>query len=407
MHKVELLAPAADLESLKIAIAYGADAVYIGGESYGMKTSSKNFSKEDMLEGIRFAHEKGKKVYVSVNLVPHNDDFRELEEYLLELEEIGTDAVVISDPGVLEVVKRVLPNMEIHLGTQANINNYVSANFWYNQGIKRVVVSRELSCEEIAGIRAKTPLDMDIETYVHGAICLSYSGRPLLSNYLTAKDVEIDLSNKSYNLVEEKRQGEYCPIYEDKGGTFFFNSKDLCMINFLPELIKSGVTTLSLEGRMKEPEYIASLVRVYKMALDAFYKDPENWTYDSVWMDEIRKISNRPFTSGFYLDETEEKEGVFKNDSKTKTYESVAIVKGLEKESGLAILNLRNMISIGEDLEVIGPFKNTMIAKVEELYNENNECIDRTYSLEETVKVRLSVGIDEDYILRREIQDEQ
>lgn len=309
MHQVELLAPAGDLEKLKIAIENGADAVYIGGETFGMKSSMKKFSKEDIIDGVKFAHEREKKIYVNINLVPHNDDFMNLDEYLLELESCKVDALIIGDPGVLDSVKRVVPNMEIHLNDQANTTNYVSANFWYNQGIKRATLAKELSLEEISQIRAKTPLDMDIEAFVHGEMCISYSGRSLISNFMTGKefDQKYDHENQSwkYSLTEEKRPGEYYPVYEDKGGTFLFNSKDLCMINHIEEIIKSGITTLKLEGRMKTESYLSTIVRTYRMAIDEFYKNPNDFKVNPIWMEEIKKTTHREYTTGFYLSEME------------------------------------------------------------------------------------------------------
>lgn len=305
MHQIELLAPAGDLNKLKTAIECGADAVYIGGEIFGLKSSAKEFTKEDMLEGIKFAHERNRKVYVNVNLIPHNDDFRELENYLLELQECNVDAVIIGDPGVLDVVKRVVPDMEIHLNEQANITNYVTANFWYNHGVKRVIVTKELSIEEIAQMRAKTPLDMDIEALVHGEICISYSGRRLISNFMTGKEIEQDSvteNNKiKYHLVEEKRPDEYYPVYEDKGGTFLFNSSDLCMIEHIDKLIKSGLTTLKIEGKLKDEKYLSTVVKAYREAIDEFYKNPTDYKINPNWIEELKKNTNREYTTGFYL----------------------------------------------------------------------------------------------------------
>ncbi|RDY24822.1 U32 family peptidase [Romboutsia maritimum] len=411
MHKAELLAPAGDLERLKIAITYGADAVYIGGEYFGMRSSARNFTKEEMKEGIDFAHEKGKKVYVTVNVIPHNNDFLNLEEYLLELQKLGVDAFILADAGVLDIVKRVVPDMEIHLSTQANTTNYVSANFWHNQGIKRIAMARELSCEEISEIRAKTPLDMDIEVFVHGAMCISNSGRCLISNYMESKDVnqksfaQADKSN--YSLVEEKRPGEYYPIYEDERGTFFFNSKDLCMIEYLPELIKSGITSLKIEGRMKSSYYIASVVRAYRMAIDAFYEDSQNWTFNPLWLEEIQKSSHRHFTTGFYLEKPGEEEQNCETTSYVRSYDFIGIVKGIEAESGLAIVEQRNIINVGDDIEVFGPYKETMFTKIEEMYDEDGESIQTASHPNQIIKVKLSGKVDKDYMLRREMQDDK
>lgn len=304
INKIELQAPARDLETLKIAIESGADAVYIGGESYGMKTSSKDFTKEEIVKGVNFAHERGKKVYVAINLLPHNQDFVYLEDYLLELQEAKVDALIISEPGVLDTIRKVVPNMRLHLTTIANVNNYATANFWYEQGIRRVAVSRELSLKEIQGIKANIPFDMDIEAFVHGGMCMSYSGRKLLTSYISTRDINLYSENKKYNLVEEKRQGEYCPVYEDEGGTFFFSSRDLCMIEFIPEIIKSGIDSFSIEGRMKDAKYVETVVKAYRKAIDDFYKDPQNYKFDESLMKDIRNSNYREYTTGFYLEET-------------------------------------------------------------------------------------------------------
>jgi len=304
LKKIELQAPARDLDMLKVAINAGADAVYIGGESYGMKTSSKDFSNEDIVEGVNFAHSKGKKVYVTINLLPHNQDFIGLEKYLLELQEANVDALIISEPGVLETIRKVVPNMRLHLSTLANVNNYATANFWYEQGIRRIAVSRELSLKEIQGIKKNIPFDLEVEAFVHGGMCMSYSGRKLLTSYISTRDINLYSEDKKYNLVEEKRQGEYCPVYEDEGGTFFFSSRDLCMIEFIPELVKSGIDCFSIEGRMKDSNYVESVIKIYRKAIDDFYNNPEDYKFDESVMNEVRNSNYREYTTGFYLDET-------------------------------------------------------------------------------------------------------
>ena len=305
MHKIELLSSAKDLNNLKIALESGADAVYIGGDSFGIDAIAKNFSKEDLENGINFAHEKGKKVYIAVNVMPHNEDFDKLQEYLLNLEKLKVDAIIVSDPGVLAIVKETIPKVRVHMGQQANVTNYNSANFWYNQGIKRIIVTSELSFDEINTIRAKTPLDLEIEAFVHGPICISYSGRRLISSYLNGKDnAKYEKDNKRYNLLEEKRQGEYYPVYEDEKGTFFFNSKDLCMLKFIPEFIKAGVTSLKIDGRLQSDEYLETVIKVYREALDKFYKNPNEYEFDSKWLEKIQSKSHRPLTNGFYTGES-------------------------------------------------------------------------------------------------------
>ena len=303
MLSLELSSFAKDLDGLKIALESGADSVYIGGQTFGMDTISNKFSMEDLQEGINFAHERNKKVYVTISLLPHNNDFVKLEEYLLKLNEIKVDGLILCEPGTLEIVRRVVPDMKIHMGIQANIYNYETAKFYYDLGVKRVVMAKELALKDIIDIRKNAPLDLEIEAFVHGPMVMSYSGRRLLSNYLTSRDADKYNSEKHYNLVEEKRPGQYCPIYEDEGGTIFYAAKDLCMIEFIPELIKSGVTTLSIEGNMKSNEYTEKVVKIYRKAIDEFIKDPDNWTFEKIWLDELQNIDHRELTTGFYLDE--------------------------------------------------------------------------------------------------------
>lgn len=301
MHNVELLASAKDLSSLKIALEYGADAVYIGGDSFGIDAINESFSSEDLENGVKFAHERGKKVYVAVNVMPHNEDFQNLKDYLLNLQKLNIDGIIVSDPGVLSIVKETVPSINIHMGQQANVTNFNSANFWYGQGVKRIIITSELSIEEISTIRAKTPLDMEIEAFVHGPICISYSGRKLISSYLNGKDnTKYEKDCKRYNLLEEKRPGEYYPVYEDEKGTFFFNSKDLCMLRYIPDFVKSGVTSLKIDGRLQSEEYLQTVIKIYREALDEFYKNPETWEFNEKWLEEIKAKSHRPLTNGFY-----------------------------------------------------------------------------------------------------------
>jgi putative protease len=410
IEKVELLAPAGDLEKLKIAIEYGADAVYIGGEFFGMRTAAKNFSMEDIAEGVEFAHKRGKKIYVTVNVIPHNEDFVGLDKYLKDLEKCGVDAVIVSDPGVISVVKEVLPNIEVHLSTQANTTNYLSANFWYKQGIKRVVLARELSFKEISEIKAKIPTDMQIETFVHGAMCISYSGRCLISNYMTGRDANRGSCAQScrwnYSLVEEKRPGEYYPIYEDEKGTFFFNSKDLCMIEYIPEIIKSGVTSLKIEGRMKTAYYVATVVRAYRMAIDEFYKNPLEWKFNPMWLDELKKGSHRHFTTGFYVDKPQSTEQNYESASYVRNYDFIGIVKSVQ-EDGLVITEQRNKMCVGDEIEIIGPNKETMYTKIEEMYDEEGNPIESAPHPRQIVKLKLGVEVAENYMLRKEIEEKK
>ncbi|UEL46857.1 peptidase U32 family protein [Terrisporobacter hibernicus] len=303
MLNLELSSFAKDLAGLKVALESGADSVYIGGQTFGMDTISNKFSKEELEEGIKFAHERNKKVYVTISLLPHNNDFVKLEEYLLKLNDIKVDGLILCEPGTLEIVRKVTPNMKVHMGIQANIYNYETARFYYDLGVKRVVIAKELALKDIIEIRKNAPLDLEIEAFVHGSMVMSYSGRRLLSNYMTSKDAGKYDEEKHYNLVEEKRPGQYCPIYEDEGGTIFYGARDLCMIEFIPELIKSGVTTLTIEGHLKSNEYTEEVIKIYRKAIDEFINNPDNWQFDKNWLEELKNIDHRDLTTGFYLEE--------------------------------------------------------------------------------------------------------
>jgi len=289
MKKPELLAPAGNLEKLKIAIIYGADAVYLGGENFGLRAGADNFTLKQLAEGIKFAHDRGKSIYLTLNIIPHNEDLKGLPEYVVKLKKLGLDAIIISDPGVLKIVKNIIPEMEVHLSTQANTTNYTAVNFWYKQGVRWIILARELSLEEIKEIIKKSPSDMKIETFIHGAMCISYSGRCLLSNYLISRDANRgDCAHSCrwrYYLMEETRPGEYFPVYEDEKGAYFFNSKDLCMIEHLPSLIEAGISAFKIEGRMKSSYYVATVVKAYRYLIDSYLSKPKEYFCDEKWLD--------------------------------------------------------------------------------------------------------------------------
>lgn len=407
MQRIELLAPAGDLERLKTAFIYGADAVYIGGEIFGMRSAAKNFNKEDMAEGVKFAHERGKQVFVTVNIIPRNEEFEQLEDYLKELEEIGVDAVIVSDPGVFSVVKKVVPNMEIHISTQASTTNAASATFWYNQGAKRVVMARELSFEEIKEIRDNSPEGMDIEAFIHGAMCMSYSGKCVISNYTTGRDANRGACAQScrwkYTLVEEQENGDYEKVLDDVDAEFFFNTKDMCMINYIPQIIESGINSFKIEGRMKTAYYVATTVRAYRMAIDEYIKDPENWEFNPMWLEELKKGSHRHFSEGFYLGKTSTRDQNYESASYVRNYDFIGVVRGHEEESGLVIVEQRNRMFVGDEIEIIGPYKETMCGKILEMYNEENEPIESAPHAKQIVKMKLDIPVEEHYMLRKPI----
>lgn len=409
MDKVELLAPAGDLERLKMAIIYGADAVYIGGQQFGLRASARNFSFEDMEKGIQFAHERGKKVYVTLNIIPHNEDLQELPAYLQKLSAMKIDALILSDPGTLMYVREYAPNMEIHLSTQANNTNYMSAIFWHKQGIKRVILARELSLEEIKEIHDKIPQDLELEAFVHGAMCISYSGRCLLSNYMANRDANrgecAHPCRWKYYLMEEKRPGEYFPVVEDEKGTYFYNSKDLCMIEHIPELIKSGLSSLKIEGRMKSVYYVATIVGAYRRAIDAYYQMGDAYIYKPEWLEEIKKASHRDFTTGFYFKKPNENEQVYENSSYIREYDFVGLVLDYDREARIATIEQRNRIFQGDVIEVIGPGIDMFTQTVDKLWNSKGEEIEVAPHPQQIIKIQMAQPVGQYYILRKDRKD--
>ncbi len=408
MKKPELLAPAGDLEKLKFAITYGADAVYIGGSNFGLRASAKNFSTEDMEKGVKYAHERGKKVFVTLNIIPHNEDLIGAPEYVKDLERIGIDAVIVADPGILEIVKEHAPSLEIHLSTQANTTNYMASNFWYKQGVKRVVVAREQSLEEIKELIDKKEDGLEIEAFIHGAMCISYSGRCLLSNYMASRDANRGECAQScrwrYYLVEEKRPGEYYPITEDDKGTYIYNSKDLCMLEHVPALIESGIDSFKIEGRMKSPYYVATVIRAYRMAIDEYFENPEK-KVDKTWMEEIKKASYRDFTTGFYFEKPGEDEQLYNTTSYIREYDFIGLVVDYDKETMIATIEQRNRFFVGDEIEIFGPKKEYATQIVEKIWNENDEEIEVANRAKQIIKIKVDQPVEKLYILRKKLND--
>ncbi len=404
MNKVELLAPAGSLEKLKYAISYGADAVYIGGEAFSLRVAAKNFSNEEIKEGVEFAHQRGKKVYIAANIFPHNRDLDEYREYMKEIAQIGVDGVIISDLGAFAVAKEAAPNLEIHVSTQANNINYMSARMWYQLGAKRVVLAREMSFEEIKEIREKIPEDMEIECFVHGAMCISYSGRCLLSNYMTERDSNQGACSHpcrwKYSLVEEQRPGEYMPVYENDRGTFIFNSKDLCMIEHIPEIIKSGITSLKIEGRVKNELYVATVVKAYREALDKYYEDPDNYEFDPKWLDELKNISHRRYTTGFYMGKPSGNEQVYDSSTYIQEYITVAVVKDYNPDTKTATLEQRNRFFKGDEVEFITPGEDISPYKIEYMCDEDGCEVEVAPHPKQIIKIKTDVPLTEYSIVR-------
>ena len=408
MRKLELLIPAGSLDVLKTAVLYGADAVYLGGEAFGLRAKAKNFTNEEIKEGIAFAHERGVKVYITANIFAHNDDLAGVEEYFTELKEIKPDALIISDPGVFEIARRILPEMEIHISTQANNTNYGTFLFWYKQGAKRVVTARELSLKEIREIREHIPEDMEIESFIHGAMCISYSGRCLLSNFLTGRDANQGACTHpcrwKYAVAEETRPGEWMPVYENERGTYIFNSKDLCMIQYIPEILDAGIDSLKIEGRMKTALYVATVARTYRKAIDDYQKDPELYKKNMPWyLEQISNCTYRQFTTGFFFGKPDETTQIYDSNTYVKEYTYLGIIG--EVRDGLCRIEQRNKFSVGEIIEIMKPNGENVEAKVERILNEEGEEQESAPHSKQVLYVALDQKADKYDILRRAEKD--
>ena len=405
MRETELLVPASSLEVLKVAVIYGADAVYIGGEVYGLRAKAKNFSKEDMIEGIRFAHEHGVKVYVTANILAHNGDLEGVKEYFKELKEIKPDALIIADPAIFMLAKEICPDIERHVSTQANNTNYGTYKFWYDLGAKRVVSARELSLEEIKEIRANIPDDLEIETFIHGAMCISYSGRCLLSNYFTGRDANQGACTHpcrwKYAVVEEQRPGEYLPVYENERGTYIFNSKDLCMIEHIPDLLSSGIDSFKIEGRMKTALYVATVARTYRKAIDDCMESEEKYLANLDWYkDQISACTYRQFTTGFFYGKPSEESQIYDNNTYNIGYTYLGIA-GPKNDEGYFEIEQRNKFSVGETIEIMKPNGDNIGVEVLGIKNEEGEDMESCPHPKQKLFIKLSVTPDEFDILRR------
>ncbi len=405
MRVPELLIPASSLEVLKTAVIFGADAVYIGGEAFGLRAKAKNFSMEDMKEGIQFAHEHNVRVYVTANILAHNGDLPGVEEYFKELKEIGPDALIISDPGVFMIAKRVCPEIEIHISTQANNTNYGTYRFWHELGAKRVVSARELSMKEIKEIRSNIPDDLEIETFVHGAMCISYSGRCLLSNYFTGRDANQGACTHpcrwKYAVMEESRPGEYLPVYENERGTYIFNSKDLCMIGHIPDLIDAGIDSFKIEGRMKTALYVATVARTYRKAIDDYLKDPVLYEKNMPWyLDQISNCTYRQFTTGFFYGKPDSEAQIYDSNTYVKDYTYLGTVGGTNAE-GLYRIEQRNKFSVGETIEIMKPNGDNIEAKVLRIVNEEGGEQESAPHPKQVLYIDLGVPMEQYDILRR------
>ncbi len=401
MKKPELLAPAGNLEKLKMAINFGADAVYLGGSKLNLRAFADNFTDEELKEGLKYAHERGKKVFVTINVFPHNEDLIGLEEYLRKLYDLKVDAVLVSDPGIIMTARETVPDLEVHLSTQANNVNWKSAKFWHNQGVKRIVLARELSLDEIKEMRNKLPEDCEIEAFIHGSMCMSYSGRCVISNYMTGRD-----SNRGqcaqpcrykYYLMEEKRPGEYFPVIEDERGTYILNSKDLCMIEYIPELIEAGINSLKIEGRMKSSYYVASIVKSYRQAIDTYFENPKEYKFQKKWMDELTKASHRVYHTGFYFGDPNKQN--CESSAYIRDYDIVGIVRNYDKSTGIATIEQKNRVFQDDIVEVLRPEGDSFEICLKDMKNGKGEKIEVAPSAQMIYTVSTSIELQKDDML--------
>ncbi|MEW6614059.1 MAG: U32 family peptidase [Thermodesulfobacteriota bacterium] len=377
MKRPELLAPAGNLEKLKTAIHYGADAVYLSGKSYGLRNLAGNFTISQMEEGIKLAHKKGVKVYVTVNIFPRNEDVEKLPDYLTNMEELGVDAIIVSDPGIILIARNLVNYVPLHLSTQANTTNWRSVEFWKNQGISRVNLARELSFSEIKYIRGK--VDIEIEVFIHGAMCISYSGRCLLSNYLTHRDSNRGECSQpcrwKYMLMEESRPGIYLPIFEDDRGSYILSSEDLCLIEYIPDMIDADVDSLKIEGRMKGINYVGNVVRVYRKAIDEYLDNPDKYEFRREWLEELKKVSHRNYTTGFFCEKSTKGSQNYSSSSYIQTHNLIGVVRGVSGNNEIKV-EVRNQIRLGDEVEFIGKSGEINHLFLEKIINEDGKIIE-------------------------------
>jgi len=405
MKKPELLIPAGSLDVLKTAVIYGADAVYLGGEAFGLRANAKNFTNEDMKEGITFAHDRGVKVYITANILAHNEDLPGVRAYFEELKELRPDALIISDPGVFAIARRVIPEMEIHISTQANNTNYETYLFWHGLGAKRVVSARELSLKEIREIRDHIPADMEIESFIHGAMCISYSGRCLLSNYLAGRDANQGACTHpcrwKYSIVEETRPGEVMPVYENERGTYLFNSRDLCMMEHIPEMIEAGIDSFKIEGRMKTALYVATVARTYRKALDDYHQSPALYQANLNWYRaEIGKCTYREFTTGFYFGKADASAQIYDSNTYIKNYTYLGTVETVRAD-GCCRITQKNKFSVGETIEVMKPDGQNLEVTVQAILDEDGQPMESAPHSRQLLWVDLGAAAAPYDILRR------
>ena len=403
--RIELLAPAGDMEKLRTAVRFGADAVYFGGEMFSLRAGAGNLSIDEIKEAMEWLHQRDARGYMTINIYAHNGDIPLLRDYISKIRDIPIDAFLVSDPGVMTLIHEQIPDAEIHLSTQANTTNYLTAGFWASQGVKRIVCAREMSLEELKIMRKELPEEIEIEAFVHGAMCISYSGRCLLSNFMAGRDANQGACTHpcrwKYALVEEQRPGEYYPIEEDARGSYILNSRDLCMIDRISDLADAGVYSFKIEGRMKSMYYVATVVSAYRAAIDAYLEDPDNYVFDHAHFEELCKASHREFTHGFYYNKPTDKDQNYLTSAYTRDYSFVGLVRDTDNVTGLTTVEQRNKFSVGDTVEIFGPYTAYYEEKIREMYNEEGEPVDSAPHPQQILRIRFERVPEEGFIIRK------
>lgn len=407
-NKVELLAPAGDMERLKTAIKFGADAVYMAGQSFGLRKNAKNFDHDAMKEAVDYAHARNVRVHVTMNIVPHDKDLDGIVDYIKELEKIGVDALIISDPGIFQIAKENC-DIDLHISTQASVTNSATINFWYKMGAKRVILARELSLDEIIEIRKNVPKDLEIECFIHGAMCISYSGRCLLSNYMTGRDANrgdcAHACRWKYSLQEETRPGEYYPVVEDEGGTFIMNSKDLCLLEDIDNLIEAGIDSFKIEGRMKTAFYVATVIRAYRQAIDAYYEGNFSKEISDKYVNEIKKASHRHFTKGFLYGKPDSEAQIYESSSYIRNYDFIGVILDYDKDSKIATVEQRNRFFLNDEVEIFGNSKDFFEFKIDNIKNLKGEDIEVANKPKEKLLIKIDLPLEPGDMIRKAIED--
>lgn len=407
MNKPELLAPAGNLEKLKMALLYGADAVFLGGKAFGLRAFSDNFTNDELREGIAFAHGLNKKVYVTINIFPHNGDLEELPVYLTFLRDAGADALIIADLGVYRMARQLVPELPLHISTQANNTNWSSVLCWQELGARRVVLARELSLDDIKIIRQKC--EVELEVFVHGAMCISYSGRCLLSSYFTGRDANrgecAQPCRWKYHLVEEKRPNQYIPVVEDERGTYIFNSKDLCLLPYLPQIIASGINSIKIEGRMKSVHYVATVVKAYRQAIDSYFASAEDFAVKTQWLEELNKVSHRAYTTGFYFGKTTEADQIYQSSSYSQTHDFIGLVKSYDPATKTAVIEQRNNLRQGQEIELIQPDGPTFTQRISAMTDAEGHPIEVAPHPQQIINMPVCQPVAPFSMLRRKVEE--